>query len=86
MTYRLTDGTSVEGQEGLRQRLAQLRQLLENYLDLDCDLENSEYVARGNGFCDAKYSEDFVEGQIAHIKESIAEVEKLLQSENSSER
>lgn len=81
MTYRLMDGSTVEGREGLEQKLGQLKQLLENYLDLDCDLENSEYVARGNGFCDAKYSEDFVEGQIARIKECIAEVEnKILET------
>lgn len=78
MTFRLMDGTSVEGKDGLEKKLAQLRLLLENYLDLDCDLESSEYVARGNGFCDAKYSEDFVERQIARIKDRIAEVENLL--------
>ena len=58
--------------EQKERRLKELRSLLDNYLDLDSDLENDEYVARGNGFCDAKYSEDFVEGQIARIKEEIA--------------
>ncbi|MDO4217495.1 MAG: hypothetical protein Q4D03_04880 [Bacteroidales bacterium] len=60
------------------QRLAELRRLLNNYEELDSDLENDEYVARGNGFCDAKYSEDFVEGQIARIKEEIATLESSL--------
>ncbi|MBQ2509160.1 MAG: hypothetical protein II532_05290 [Bacteroidales bacterium] len=61
--------------EQKERRLKELRSLLDNYLDLDSDLENDEYVARGNGFCDAKYSEDFVEGQIARIKEEIAALE-----------
>lgn len=61
--------------EQKERRLKELRSLLDNYLDLDSDLENDEYVARGNGFCDAKYSEDFVEGQIACIKEEIAALE-----------
>ncbi len=61
--------------EQKERRLKELRSLLDNYLDLGSDLENDEYVARGNGFCDAKYSEDFVEGQIARIKEEIAALE-----------
>lgn len=61
--------------EQKERRLKELRSLLDNYLDLDSDLENDEYVARGNGFCDAKYSEDFVEGQIARIIEEIAALE-----------
>ena len=30
-------------------------------------MDSPEYVARGNGFCDAKYSEDFIEGRIADL-------------------
>lgn len=58
-----------------QQELKRLKALLANYEELDCDMENPEYVARGNGFCDAKYSEDFIEGQIARIKEQIAQLE-----------
>lgn len=55
--------------------LERLKALLANYEELDCDLDNPEYVARGNGFCDAKYSEDFVERQIENIKQRISELE-----------
>ena len=59
------------------QELQQLRLLLANYEELltDC-MDDSSYVARGNGFCDNKYSDDFIEGRIADIKQRIAELEK----------
>lgn len=65
-------------QEQLRQELARLQQLLDSYEELECDMETPEYVARGNGFCDAKYSEDFLEGQIAQIRLQIVEIEKQI--------
>ena len=65
-------------QEQLRQELVRLQQLLDNYEELNCDIENPEYVARGNGFCDAKYSEDFLEGQMSQIRCQIADIEKQL--------
>lgn len=62
----------------LEQELKRLKDLLDNYEELGSDMENPEYVARGNGFCDAKYSEDFLEGQQARLRERIAQVEKML--------
>ena len=58
-------------------KLQRLKQLLANYEELltDC-MDDSSYVARGNGFCDNKYSDDFIEGRIADIKQSIAALEK----------
>lgn len=64
--------------EELNKEIARLKVLLANYEELDCDMENPEYVARGNGFCDAKYSEDFIEGQISQIKEKIQKLENQL--------
>lgn len=59
----------------LKRQLAQHLQWLENYRDLGNDCEDdSAYVARGNGFCDAKYSEDFILGQIADIEKRIAQL------------
>ena len=58
--------------------MKRLKDLLDNYEELGSDMENPEYVARGNGFCDAKYSEDFLEGQQARLRERIAQVEKML--------
>ncbi len=63
----------------IRQELQRQRQLLANYLDLSTDqADDDAYVARGNGFCDAKYSEDFLEGQIDAIRQRIVELEKQL--------
>lgn len=52
--------------------LQRLKQLLANYEELltDC-MDDSSYVARGNGFCDSKYSDDFIEGRIEEIKKQI---------------
>lgn len=52
-------------------RLEELRRELENYEDLASELDEDAYVARGNGFCDAKFSDNFIEGQILRIKEEI---------------
>ena len=66
-------------EQEIRQELERQRTLLTNYLDLEVDMEDdAAYVARGNGFCDAKYSEDFLEGQVAKIQERIAYLESLL--------
>ena len=58
----------------LQKRLNDLQQLLENYQEVECDLDSDSYVARGNGFCDAKYSEDFIEGRIADIENKIQQL------------
>lgn len=57
--------------------LERLRKLLANYEELATDMaDDDSYVARGNGFCDTKYSEDFIESQIAHLRQQITELEK----------
>lgn len=59
--------------------LERQKKLLLNYEELAVDMEDdAAYVARGNGFCDAKYSEDFLEGQVEKIRQRIAELEQLL--------
>lgn len=66
--------------EEIIKELERQQQLLLNYLDLEVDMEDdSTYVARGNGFCDAKYSEDFLKGQEEKIRLRIAELEAMLQ-------
>lgn len=63
--------------EEIQKELEQQHRLLLNYQELEVDIEDdAAYVARGNGFCDAKYSADFLEGQIDRIKERIAQLEK----------
>ena len=42
--------------------------MLESYQELASDQwEDDAFVARGNGFCDRKYSDDFIEMQIAQL-------------------
>ena len=44
-------------------------------------MEDADYVARGNGFCDAKYSEDFVEMQQAKYRQRVADVQRWMAEE-----
>ena len=68
------------GRDEILKEIEQLQKLLLNYLDLATDIEDdAAYVARGNGFCDAKYSEDFLQGQADKIRARIAELERMLQ-------
>lgn len=65
--------------EEIQQEIEQQQQLLLNYLDLEVDMEDdTAYVARGNGFCDAKYSTDFLKSQAEKIRRHIAELQSLL--------
>ncbi len=66
-------------QEEIKKELAQQQQLLQNYQELEVDIEDdAAYVARGNGFCDAKYSQDFLEGQIERISQRIDQLKSIL--------
>lgn len=65
--------------EEILKEIERQQQLLLNYLDLEVDMEDdAAYVARGNGFCDAKYSEDFLQGQEAKIRQRIADLQLML--------
>ena len=67
-------------QEEIKKEIEQQQQLLLNYQELEVDIEDdAAYVARGNGFCDAKYSEDFIEGQIDSITKRIEQLESMLE-------
>ena len=77
--YRYSTGETIDADaEDLRRLLEENRQYLDNYLDLFSSLEDDEYVARGNGFCDRKFSEDFIEGQIAKYRARVKELEGWL--------
>ena len=77
--YRYSTGETIEADaEDLKRLLEENRQCLDNYLDLYSSLEDDEYVARGNGFCDRKFSEDFIEGQIAKYRARVKELEGWL--------
>ena len=77
--YHYSTGETIEADaEDLKRLLRENQEYLDNYLDLYGSLEDDEYVARGNGFCDRKYSEDFIEGQIAKYRARIADLERWL--------
>ena len=66
--------------EEIMEELERQQNLLHNYLDLATDMEDdAAYIARGNGFCDAKYSEDFLQSQAEKIRNRIAELQRSLQ-------
>ena len=65
--------------EEIIKEIEQQRKLLLNYEELEVDMEeDAAYIARGNGFCDAKYSEDFLQSQADKIRARIAELEGKL--------
>ena len=65
--------------EEIINELERQKNLLLNYEELEVDMEDdAAYIARGNGFCDAKYSEDFLQGQADKIRARIAELEAML--------
>lgn len=61
----------------LEQQLEEAQRLLNSYLDLAIDQEDDDaFVARGNGFCDRKYSDDFLQMQVAQLTARIAQLEQ----------
>ena len=84
MKFTFTTGETIETDlEGLKLLLAENRQYLENYIEVFGSLDDDEYVARGNGFCDRKYSDDFIEGQIAKYRQRVSDLERwILESKN----
>ena len=64
----------------LEQQLEEAQRLLASYQDLAVDQEDDDdFVARGNGFCDRKYSEDFIEMQVAQLTARIADLKKKIE-------
>ena len=64
----------------LEQQLAEAQHLLASYQDLAVDQEDDDaFVARGNGFCDRKYSDDFLQLRIAQLTARIADLKKEIE-------
>jgi len=79
MIFRFTDGDTVEvNPEELPELLRLNEEYLQNYLELADDLDDPSYVARGNGFCDTKYSEDFVESQAEKYRQRIDDIKQWM--------
>lgn len=67
----------------LAEELEAAQKLLQSYQDLAVEQEDDDaFVARGNGFCDHKYSEDFIEMQVAQITARVADLEKKIHDNN----
>lgn len=67
----------------LADELEAAQKLLQSYQDLAVEQEDDDaFVARGNGFCDRKYSEDFIEMQVAQITARVADLKKRIHDNN----
>ena len=78
--YTFTDGFAIEADlDDLRRLLEENRQYLENYEEVFSSLEDDDYVARGNGFCDRKFSDDFIEGQMEKYAQRVKDLEEWIE-------
>ena len=78
--YTFSIGETIEADlEDLKQLLDENQQYLENYEEVYSSLEDDDYIARGNGFCDRKYSDDFIEGQMEKYAQRIKDLERWIQ-------
>ena len=67
----------------LADELEAAQKLLQSYQELAVEQEEDDaFVARGNGFCDRKYSEDFIEMQVAQITARVADLKKKIHDNN----
>ncbi len=65
----------------LKEQLEETLRLLDSYQDLSVDQEDDDaFVARGNGFCDRKYSDDFLQMQIAQLTARAAEIKEKIKN------
>lgn len=83
MIFRFSDGDTVEIEASqLQELLKQNEFYLQNYLELEDEIDDPSYVARGNGFCETKYSEDFVESQIAKYRKRVLDIQEYISSQH----
>ncbi len=76
-TYKFSDGETICC-DNLNLLLQQNEEYLQNYRDVSESLEDPDYIARGNGFCDAKYSTDFIDGQIQKYTNRIKDIKRWI--------
>ena len=63
----------------IEEELEETLRLLDSYQDLSVDQEDDDsFVARGNGFCDRKYSDDFLQMRISQLTASAADLKRKL--------
>lgn len=67
----------------LEQQLAEAQRQLASYEELLSDqIDDDVFLARGNGFCDKKYSDDFLEMRIAQLTARVAQIQHQIDSDN----
>ena len=63
----------------LKEELEETLRLLDSYQELTVEQEEDDaFVARGNGFCDRKYSDDFLQMKIAQLTARAADLKQRL--------
>lgn len=66
----------------LEEQLKETLRLLDSYQDLSVDQEDDDsFVARGNGFCDRKYSDNFLQMQIAQLTARAADIREKMKKQ-----
>lgn len=78
--YLYRDGESVQC-DNLQLLLKQNQEYLQNYLEIEENLDTPEYIARGNGFCESQYSDDFIESQIQKYTARIEDIKGWIEKE-----
>ena len=64
----------------LKEELEETLRLLDSYQELAVDqFDDHSFIARGNGFCDSKYSDDFLQLQIAQLTARAADLRKQIE-------
>ena len=82
--YTFSTGETIEADlDDLRHLLAENQQYLDNYEEVFSSLEDDDYIARGNGFCDRKYSDDFIEGQMEKYAQRVKEIEGWIKKQST---
>ena len=77
--YTFSTGEHFEADlEDLQRLLRENQQYYENYEKVFSSLEDDDYVARGNGFCDRKYSDDFIVGQMEKYAQRVKEIQNWI--------
>ena len=80
--YTFSSGESFEADlDVLKRLLAENQQYVSNYEEVLSSLYDDDYVARGNGFCDRKYSDDFVESQLEKYTQRVKQLENWIKEE-----
>jgi len=82
-SYFATGELKNVGTAQLKQMLVESRSYIENYREVLSSLDDDDYVARGNGFCESRYSSDFIESQIEKYEQRVKEIETLLNATDS---